>query len=617
MRKRADSLDDGISLKIKRLHSMAGVLRRDSLTMTTKAKSGHPTSCLSCAEIMSTLFFDEMKYDVGNAENLDNDEFIMSKGHAAPILYSCLYHNGCARYDLLGLRKFNSPLEGHPTPFTKWIKFATGSLGQGLSLGAGMALGIKLQKRKSKVYVLLGDSEMAEGSNWEAIQIASYYGLNNLIAIVDINRLGQRGETMVGHDISKYKKRFEAFGWEAIQIDGHNVKQILSAFEKAKKSEKPVAILAKTMKGKGIRFIEDKEGWHGKVLDEKELEKALRVLDVKEIPAFAIRKPETTETKPGRQLVLKPLVFKPKEEMSTREAYGKALANLARINPDIIALDAEVSNSTFAEEVKKIKPKQFVECFIAEQNMIGMALGLSKKGFSVYASTFAAFLERAYDQIRMTALSKPNMTLIGSHCGCSIGEDGPSQMGLEDIALFRALPGTIILYPSDAISAEKLTYTASQTPGFKYIRTTRPKTPIIHGKDEKFPIGDFKVLRQSVKDRVVLIGAGITLHESLKAHEELKKEKIDSAVVDLYCIKPLDIKKLSQFIKSHGSKLIIAEDHYKEGGIGEMLMSSLPADISIRHLCVREVPHSGSKTELLERYGLSASAIVKEAKKVS
>lgn len=605
------------SHKIKQLSAMADVLRRDSLTMTTKAEGGHPSSCLSCAEIMSVLFFDEMAYDPGNAENQDNDEFVLSKGHAAPILYSCLYHSGCARYDLNGLRKFNSPLEGHPMPFTKWIKFATGSLGQGLSLGAGLALGMKIQKRKNKVFVLLGDSEMAEGSNWEAIQLISFYNLNNLIAIVDINRLGQRGETMLGHDISKYKKRFESFGWEAIQVDGHNIKQIISAFEKARTSESPVVILAKTLKGKGVKFIENKEGWHGKALDNKELDKAIRQLDVSSIPSINIKKPEQTEIKPGRELTLKPLVFKPKDEVSTREAYGKALANLSRTNSNVTVLDAEVSNSTFAEEVKKIKPKQFVECFIAEQNMIGMALGLSKRGFNVFASSFAAFLERAHDQIRMAALSKPNLTLCGSHCGISIGQDGPSQMALEDISMYRSLPGSILFYPSDATSTERIVYLASKINGLKYIRTTRPKTPIIYGKDEKFELGEFKVLRHSIKDKVVLIGSGITLHESLKAHEELKAGKVDSSVIDLYCIKPLNIKKLADFIKAHGSKVIITEDHYKEGGIGEMLMSSLPKEISIRHLCVKEIPHSGSRTELLDKYGIDAKAIVAEAKKIA
>lgn len=604
--------------RVKQLQNMANILRRDSLIMTSKAGSGHPTSCLSCAEIMGVLFFDEMKYDINNAENPDNDEFVLSKGHAAPILYSCLYHSGCARYDLNKIRKFDSPLEGHPMPFTKWIKFASGSLGQGLGVGLGMAMAMKMQKRTSRVFVLLGDSEMAEGSNYEAMQIAGYYKINNLMAIIDVNRLGQRGETMPGHEVSVYKKRFEGFGWEVILTDGNNVKQLISSFKKAENSEKPIVILAKTKKGKGVSFLEDKEGWHGKALNEKELEKSLRQLDIKNVPIMKIREPEQSEFKNGKEITIKPLVFKSKEEISTREAYGRALANLAKHNSDLLTLDAEVSNSTFADEVRKTKPKQFVECFIAEQNMISMSLGLSKKGYNVYASSFAAFLERAHDQLRMAALSKPNFTICGSHCGVSIGEDGASQMGLEDIGMFRSLPSSIIFYPSDAISTEKLVYLASKTPGLKYIRTTRGKNRLIYEKDETFSVGDFKVLRQSVKDKVVLIGAGATLHESLKAYEELKKAKIDSSVIDLYCIKPLDIKKIIQFIKSHGNKVVVTEDHYKEGGIGEMLSSELAnSGITIKQLSINQIPHSGKSEELLDKYSINSKAIVSEAKKIA
>jgi len=606
-------------LEIKKLQEIANFLRKDALVMTTKAGSGHPTSCLSCADIMSTLFFNEMSLDISNADNPDNDEFVLSKGHAAPILYSCLYNSRCFRYSLDGLRKFNSPLDGHPIPFTKWIKFATGSLGQGLSLGAGMALGIKLQKRKSRVYVLLGDSEIAEGSNWEAIQFASHYNLNNLVAIVDVNRLGQRGETQLGHNTKLLALRFSTFGWDTIVIDGHNIKQILDAFEKARKSGKPTAIIAKTIKGKGVNFLEDKDGWHGKALNEKELQKALDKLSFPEsFPEIAIKRPEKTEIKQQKTLAIKPLAFKAKEQASTRESYGLSLANLTKSDFKIIALDAEVSNSTLSEEVKKVKPEQFIEAYIMEQNMIGVALGLSKKGFNVFASSFAAFLERAYDQLRMAALSKPNFTVCGSHAGVSIGEDGPSQMGLEDIALWRALPNSIIFYPSDAISTEKLVYLASQIQGLKYLRTTRPKTPVIYSKGESFQLGDFKVLKQSQKDKLVLIGSGITLHESLKAYEELKKAKIDVAVIDLYCIKPLNIKKLIQFIENHGNKAIITEDHYKEGGIGEMLSAELEHTvITTKSLCIKEIPHSGTKEELMSKYGVNASAIIKEAKKIA
>jgi transketolase len=600
------------------LKAIADILRKDSIEMTTKAGSGHPTSCLSCADLMACLFFEEMRYDSGNAENPDNDEFVLSKGHAAPILYACLNRSGCARYDLNGLRKFNSPLEGHPMPFTKWIKFASGSLGQGLSLGAGLAIGMKMQKRKNRVYVLLGDSELAEGNNWEAIQFASYYKLNNLIAVVDANGLGQRGETQLGNNVKEYKKIFDSFGWESVVIDGHNIPQILKAFEKANKIEKPMVIIAKTIKGKGISFLEGNEGWHGKALNDKEAEKAIMKLHIHPFPNIIIHKPYQLEVKEEKERSLKPIAWKAKDIFSTREAYGLALANLAKSNPKIIAMDAEVSNSTFAEEVKKVKKNQFIEGFIMEQNLISSALGLSKKGFNVFASSFAAFLERAHDQLRMAAYSKPNLTICGSHCGVSIGQDGASQMGLEDIGMYRALPGSIIFYPCDPVSTEKLTYLASQTNGLKYIRTTRGKNLSIYEKDETFELGEFKILKESIKDKLVLIGAGITLHESLKAADELKKGKIDVSVIDLYCIKPLNIKKLSQFVKSHGNKVIVTEDHYKEGGIGEMLASELAnTGITIKHLCVKEIPHSGAPDDLLDKYGINAKAIVAEAKKIA
>ncbi len=602
---------------IKQLKEIANILRKDSLVITSKAGSGHPTSCLSCAEIMATLFFNEMKYDVNNADNLNNDEFVLSKGHAAPIYYSCLYHSGCARYPLDSLRKLNSVWEGHPTPFTRWIKFATGSLGQGLSLGAGMALSQKMQKRKSKTFVLIGDSEMAEGSNWEAIQFASHYNLNNLVAIVDLNGLGQRGETMIGHNAKLLSLRFSTFGWNAIVVDGHNIQQLLGAFERAKKSEKPTAIIAKTLKGKGVSFLENKEGWHGKALNENELKKALSQIKAGDFPLMNIQRPLEINMKEEKLGALKPLQIKVKENYSTREIYGLALANLAKSHHNVLAIDAEVSNSTFSEEVKKQNKNQFIEGYIMEQNLIGVSLGMSKKGYNVYSSSFAAFLERAHDQLRMATLSKPNLTICGSHCGVSIGQDGASQMGLEDIGMFRSLPNSILLYPSDAISTEKMVYLSTITPGLKYIRTTRGKYPILYNKDEEFAVGEFKVLRQTGKDKIVLIGSGVTLHESLKAHEELKKAKIDSAVIDLYCIKPLDIKKLSQFIKSHGNKVIITEDHYKEGGIGEMLMTELSGSgIVIKSLAVKEIPHSGSPEELLDKYGINAKAIVSEAKKI-
>ena len=515
-------------MNTKTLQDMANILRRDVLKMTTAAGSGHPTSCLSCAEIMSVLFFNEMSYNPKSPFNPDNDEFILSKGHAAPILYSSLYRAGCIKTDLMKLRKLNSPLEGHPVPRSlDWIKVATGSLGQGLSVGVGFGLAGKLQKRKFRTYVLLGDSEAAEGSVFEALELASHYKLNNLVAIVDINRLGQRGETLLGHKISDYRKRFMGFGWDVVTINGHDIKQIRKALDKSKHSKKPTLILARTFKGHGVSFLENKEGWHGKTLNSQELEKALKEVPNPKIPKIKILKP--------RKINFKFKTNKPKqnsyqigEEISVREAYGKSLANLAQANSNVVAVDGEVSNSTKSDFLKKVKPKQFVEAYIAEQNMVGMALGLSKKGFNVFASTFAAFLTRAHDQIRMASLSSPkNLTFCGSHSGVSIGEDGASQMGLEDISLFRSLPDSIVFCPSDAVSTGKLTVLCSKLKGLKYIRTTRPKTRVIYKNNENFKLGDFKVLRSSRKDKAVIVGTGITTHEALKAWGELKKQKFN------------------------------------------------------------------------------------------
>ena len=593
---------------IKQLQDIANILRRDSILSTSQAGSGHPTSCLSCAEIISALFFEAMSYDTLNAENPDNDEFILSKGHAAPILYSALYRSGCIKYNLLSLRKLASPLEGHPIPNSlEWVKTATGSLGQGLSIGIGFAIAAKLQKRKFKTYILMGDSELSEGSIYEALQLASYYNLNNLIAIVDANRLGQTGQTMLGHNVKSYKSRFKAFGWKTIVVQGHNIKQILKALKKAKSSSKPTIIIAKTIKGKGISFLENKENWHGKIIPKELLEKALNEIPDSNMPKISFKTRKSKLNLPAFEQKL----------ISTREAYGKTLSALALSDSSILALDAEVSNSTFSQEVKKKTPKQFIETYIAEQDMIGISLGLSKKGFKPFASTFSAFLSRAHDQLRMSALSSANFTICGSHSGVSIGEDGASQMGLEDIAIFRDLPNSKVFYPSDAISTSKILDLCSKTKGINYIRTTRPKTPIIYSSKDTFSLGDFKTLRQSKKDKAVLIGSGITLHESLKAHELLKNKKINTAVIDLYCIKPFNSKKLIKFVKKHGSKIIIAEDHYKAGGIGEMLSEELEnSKIKIKHLFVSGIPHSGTKDQLLEKYRINWRHIAKAAKSI-
>src|SRR3989338_1685765 len=581
-------------ISVQDLQSIASILRRDSLKMTTEAGSGHPTTCLSCAEIMAALFFHEMRYDAKNFENPDNDEFILSKGHAAPILYPCLVRAGCVKAELMSLRKFGSILEGHPVPHPgNWVKFATGSLGQGLSIGVGVALAGKLQKRIFRTYVLLGDSECAEGSVYEAAQLAAHYQLNNLVAVLDANRLGQRVETMPGHHLEQYKNRFQAFGWNTYVIDGHNVQEILDAFSKARNSKQPVAIICKTFKGKGVSFLENKDGWHGKPVPKDQLENALKEIPDAAMPVVEIEKPKAQFIRAAEKKAAGFNSYKMGELAATREAYGKAIAQLALADGSVLAVDAEVSNSTFADDVRKVKPEQFVECFVAEQNMIGMALGLASRGFVPFASTFAAFLSRAHDQIRMGALSLPAITVCGSHAGVSIGEDGGSQMGLEDIGMFRALPNSSVFYPSDAVYAERLVHLAATLPGVKYIRTTRAKTPVLYDGKEQFKPGEFKVIREGIKDKIVLAGAGIILHEALKAYDELKKEGIDAAVVDLFCIKPFNSRKFIEFAKEHGGKVIVAEDHYPEGGIGEMLSGVLVnSGVEVESLAVRKIPKS-------------------------
>lgn len=601
----------------KELEAIATLLRRDVLEMTSSAGSGHPTSCLSAADILSVLYFDEMAYDVQNPENPDNDEFILSKGHAAPLVYAALERAGCIHENLLDLRKLSSPLEGHPVPRSlAWIKAATGSLGQGLSVGVGMALALQLQKRNARVYTLLGDSECAEGSVWEAAELASHYKLSNLCAIVDINKLGQRGETMLAYDLATYKKRFESFGWNALVVDGHSIPALLKAFAKARTFSKPSVILAKTIKGRGVPSLEGKEGWHGRALTQEELTKALAHLTNPQMPHVQIPKPQLVKTRmsPLRDPRATDSVH---EDSATREAYGKALAKLAAYNPLVLALDAEVSNSTYAEKVKSRVPNQFIECFIAEQNMISMALGLAKKNHVVFASTFAAFLTRAHDQLRMAALSSAHFVVCGSHVGVSIGEDGASQMGLEDIALFRTLPNSVVLYPADALSTEKLVQLAASLNALVYIRTTRSKTPALYKDKEEFPLGDFKVLKQTPHDSAVIVGAGITLHEALKAHQKLTSHGISTAIVDCYSIKPFPDQKFIEFVKKHGSRVIVVEDHYAEGGIGEMITACCANHaINVTRLAVREIPHSGTKDQLLAAQGINADAITESVKKL-
>lgn len=581
----------------KQLELMANKLRIHSLKSTTAAGSGHATSCLSCAEIMSCLFFSELTKE---------DEFILSKGHAAPILWASYAEAGLISVSSLDkLRQINSNLEGHPTASNPLIKIATGSLGQGLSAGVGMALAKKLLNSKGRIYVLMGDGETAEGAVWEAANSAVYYKLNNLCAIIDVNRLGQSQETMHGHHIEEYKKKFEAFGWNAIVCDGHDAKSILAALDNAHKSSKPTVIIAKTIKGRGVSFLENKEGWHGVALNPPALERALREIGRANIELKS--KVKQTETKYPKIIDFKKGYYKKEEQVSTREAFGNALVKLGMKNKCIVALDGDVKNSTKTEQFFKTFPQRSFESFIAEQNMIGMAMGLSAMGFIPFAATFSAFLTRAYDFIRMAQYSKSNIKIVGSHSGVSIGQDGPSQMGLEDISMFLAMPNSIILYPSDAVSTEYLVKEMAKQNGIAYLRTTREKTNVIYDDDEKFPIRGLKVLRKSVNDKALVIAAGITVHEALKAHEILKKKGINIRVIDLYSVKPIDKNQLLSNAKACRNNVIVVEDHYFNG-IGSVVRQIVG---KIRHLYVKEIPRSGTPSELMRKYGIDAEGIVK------
>jgi transketolase len=604
---------------LEKLNAIAARIRRLSLISTTNAGSGHPSSSLSAADLMTALLFGgSFRFNVENPAHPNNDRLIFSKGHASPLYYSQWVAAGVLKEDeLMELRKFSSRLEGHPTKEFDFVEAATGSLGQGLSVGVGIAMNAKyLDKLPYRTYVLLGDSEMAEGSQWEAMEIASHYKLNNLVGIIDVNRLGQRGETMYGHNVKVYEERAAAFGWETIAVDGHSMDEILSAFNKAASSvDKPVMIIAKTKKGKSVSLIEDMNGWHGKPLGKEELETALQELgDFDEDVIGVIEKPE--DIIPDRDVSegLSNPQYKEGESVATRKAYGYALKRIFPAFPDMVVLDAEVSNSTYAEIFKNEYPDHFFEMFIAEQNMVGTALGFSTRGKIPFVSTFAAFLTRAYDQIRMGQYSGANIKFCGSHAGVSIGEDGASQMGLEDIAIFRAILGSAVLYPCDAMSTERLIERMAEHKGISYIRTTRAATPVIYSDSEEFTIGGSKVLRQSNDDAFTVIAAGITLHEALKAHDELEKENINIRVIDLYSIKPVDKESLKDAAKSTRA-FITVEDHFSEGGIGEAVRSALTeSHIPVHSLAVRKMPRSGKPAELLDYEEISSNAIISKVR---
>lgn len=602
-----------------KLEKLSKLIRYLILISTTKAGSGHPSSSLSAVELMSTLFFGGFfKFKINDIKYINNDRLIFSKGHASPLMYSLWAAAGAvSEEELLTLRKFESRLEGHPTPDFPYAEAATGSLGQGLSIGLGMALNAKyIDKLPYYTYVLLGDSEMTEGSQWEAIQIAAYYKLDNLVGIIDVNRLGQRGETIYGINIEAYRERISSFGWETITVDGHNIEEIADAYKNVLSVRgRPTMIIAKTIKGKGVSLLEDKDGWHGKAISEEQLDTALRELgNVDKNMRGEILNPEEVNI-PEEGIEEYDKIPMESGKIATRKAYGNTLVNIFSKYPQIVVLDAEVSNSTFSEIFKKRFPQRFFEMYIAEQNMVGTALGLSIRGKIPFISSFAAFLTRAFDQIRMSQYSKSNIKFVGSHSGVSIGEDGASQMGLEDIAMFRTLLECVVLYPSDGISTEKLVEKAAKHFGNVYIRTTRMDTPIIYSNEDDFIIGGSKVVKESNNDVVTICAAGVTLHEALKAYEKLKKENILVRVIDVYSIKPIDkgsIRKAQKETKA----ILTVEDHYAEGGIGEAVKSVASEKSPVYILAVRKIPRSGKPYELLNYEEISYEAIIKKVKEI-
>jgi transketolase len=588
-------------------------LRVDAVRASAEAGSGHPTSSMSAADLAAVLLASHFRYDYDEPKSPANDRLVFSKGHASPLVYGLFRAAGVLSEEEFGTyRQFGSRLEGHPTPSLPWVDVATGSLGQGLPIGVGMALaGKRLDRLPFRVWVICGDSEMAEGSMWEAAEHAAFYELDNLTAIIDVNRLGQRGETMHGWDLSSYSDRLRAFGWHAIEIDGHDVEQIDAAYREAESTNgKPTAIVAKTLKGKGYSKVEDQGGWHGKAVAEEAIEElgGLRNITV-DVP-----KPEPAErhrfNSSGSPEWPR---YEVGSKVATRKAYGEALAALGGTDPMVVALDGEVSNSTYAEIFRDAHPERFFEMYIAEQQMAAAAVGIQVLGWKPFASTFAAFWSRAYDFVRMAAISRANLNLCGSHAGVSIGEDGPSQMALEDLAEFRAINGSTVLYPSDGNQTAKLVRAMADLDGISFLRTTRADTPVIYDSDEDFPVGGSKTVRSTDDDDVTIVAAGITLHEALAAADRLAEEDVAARVIDLYSVKPID----AETIRAIRTPIVTAEDHWAEGGLGEAVLAAL-ADVEdrppVQILAVRELPHSGKPAELLAAAGIDADAIAASAR---
>jgi len=605
--------------KVEGWNEVANQLAADSIRSSTAAGSGHPTSSLSATHLLAVLWSDHLRTDIADPKSLANDRFVMSKGHASPLLFSVLKAVGAITDEqLLSFRAMGSPVQGHPVPLPDmpWVDVATGSLGQGLPVALGMALAMRMDGISARVWCLMGDSEVAEGSVWEAMANASHHGVDNLIAIVDVNRLGQRGPTMLRWDLETYAARALAFGWHAIQVDGHDVAAIDGAFNEAERAGRPALVIARTEKGHGVSFLADAEGWHGKALSTDEAERAIAELGGERQIRISPPKPEAgfVPRNVGAEVTLPAYT----EAIATRKAFGETLAALAA-RPDVVAIDAEVSNSTYTEDFQAVAPERFVQGYIAEQNMVGMAVGMQVLGKVVFAATFAAFLTRAYDFVRMAAVSRANLRLAGSHAGVSIGEDGPSQMALEDLAMMRAVHGSTVLYPCDGNSTAKLVAAMADLPGISYIRTTREMTTPLYDAAADFRVGGSMVLRSSEQDRVTLVGAGITVHGSLAAADALAAEGISARVIDCYSIKPIDAVTLATALSETGVVLTV-EDHWSEGGLGDATLEALAAvgELSGRvvKVAVTAMPGSGTPEELRDWAGISAERIAERVREL-
>ncbi len=597
-------------------NELAAQLGVDSIRCSTAAGSGHPTSSLSAAHLLAVLFSDHLRYDVDDPKDLGNDRFVLSKGHASPLLYSVLKAIGAlSDEELMSFRRFGSPVEGHPAPVPdmQWVDVATGSLGQGLPIGLGMALAMRLDGLPGRVWVLMGDSEVIEGSVWETMANASYHQARNLVAILDMNRLGQRGPTMLEWDGDQYARRAEAFGWRAIQIDGHDVEAIDRAYGEASDGNGPTFIVARTEKGHGVSFLANAEGWHGKALDEDQAKRAIEELGGERSITITPLKPEHAGLV-GEAATASVTLPAYGGDIATRKAFGETLAALA-VRPDVVVLDGEVANSTHTEDFQKAAPDRFFEMFIGEQGLVGATVGLQALGKTAFAATFGAFVTRAFDFIRMAAVSRANLRLCGSHAGVSIGEDGPSQMALEDLAMMRAVHGSTVLYPADGNATAALVGQMADLGGISYMRTTREKTPKLYEADDRFPIGGSKVVRTSDEDRATIVGAGVTLFEGLKAADQLAGEGVNVRVIDAYSVKPVDAATLRQALADTGL-MIVVEDHWIEGGRGDAVLEAVAArgaDLSGRviKLAVTEMPGSGTPEELREWAGISATKIAR------